>query len=97
MNAPLDLRVEDELSGAAAVANARNRVVIDSGAGPGDGGAGGEGGSLARFSCGLQRFQEIMIQPLFFDMNSQTGKPIWETHLCQFCLPSGLRLSIQHF
>jgi hypothetical protein len=50
MNAPRDLRVEDELlSGAAAVANARNAVVIDSGAGPGDGGAGGEpkeGGSL---------------------------------------------------
>jgi hypothetical protein len=48
MNAPLDLRVEDELSGAAAVANARNRVVIDSDAGPGDGGAGGEGGSLVK-------------------------------------------------
>jgi hypothetical protein len=45
-----DLRVEDELfSGAAAVANARNAVVIDSGAGPGDGGSRGEpkeGGSL---------------------------------------------------
>jgi hypothetical protein len=45
-----DLRVEDELlSGAAIVANARNAVVIDSGAGPGDGGARGEpkeGGSL---------------------------------------------------
>jgi len=43
MNAPRDLRVEDELlSGAAAVANARNAVVVDSGAGPGDGGTRGE-------------------------------------------------------
>jgi len=45
-----DLRVEDELlSGAAIIANARNAVVIDSGAGPGDVGARGEpkeGGSL---------------------------------------------------
>jgi hypothetical protein len=49
MNAPRDLRVEDELSGAAAVSIARNAVVIDSGAGPGDSGARGEpkeGGSL---------------------------------------------------
>jgi hypothetical protein len=52
MNAPHDPRVEDELlSGAAAVANARNRVVIDSGARRGDGGAMGEpeeGGRLVQ-------------------------------------------------
>jgi hypothetical protein len=52
MNAPHDLRVEDELlSGAPAIANARNGVVIDSGAGPGDGGARGEpeeGGRLVQ-------------------------------------------------
>jgi hypothetical protein len=42
MNALRDLRVKDEpFRGAAAIANARNGVVIDNGAGFWDGGAGG--------------------------------------------------------
>ena len=50
MNALRDLRVKDKpFHGAAAIANARNGVVIDNGAGFGDGGAGEaleEGGGL---------------------------------------------------
>ena len=46
----------------------------------------------------LQRFQEIMTQPLFFltripKRENQFG----ETCLCHFGVPFGLRLSIQHF
>jgi len=49
---------------------------------------------IKKLATKLQRFQEIHIS---FDANSQTGKPNGQAHLRQFCLPYGLRHSIQSF